>query len=674
MPAAQNSIVTFCHNLALGATRITLLVGLIVTCFGESRLLAQPIKSSRREISVCQGDTVRLSGPPGYVTYDWMPQRLGQRRAADFSFVATTEVQVIVRSEPLLGDNSITNYDFDLGFLGFRTDYTPATAEDKPPGSVAVLTATSDFDASWRNCPDITRNNGLGRMLMVRGVGRPTNTAIYRLRVLVERDSSYVFTFSGTSLGAQSPVPGAGIVGYIDGNSIGPVLDLPTTHCTWRQFLGIYTAPRSDSVELAIVETSQTAGRGFAIDNVLFARRPPTRIDTIDVRIVAVDSTWFYVADLCPDSLYVGTHFSTSSDTVHCTRVLRPGRCDSVFCESVRYLRRPTISITVTDPTCAARADGNIALDLDPSLAPWQVKWTDTAALGLTNRSNLDAGVYSVRLVDQRACPTERSVEIRSLEPLRWDTLLATADCAAPGLAQVTSRASGGRGTGSYGFRQNQEDLTNTGLNPSTPVEVSYDEGKGCRLDTTLILSDLELDFRLNIDSTVNASRDSIKFEHRYRGQGTATWTLNGQVIAQEQRVCLPLNTRGVLRLEVRETLGCVWRDSLRLETPTRPERLCCPSAFSPNGDGINDWFVPAARPEWVQIKSFQVFDRWGALHLSVQNCSATSSGGFGESCAWNGNSPTGEQLAAGSYVYYLQLLRSDGGIEDFTGGVTLLR
>ena len=80
------------------------------------------------------------------------------------------------------------------------------------------------------------------------------------------------------------------------------------------------------------------------------------------------------------------------------------------------------------------------------------------------------------------------------------------------------------------------------------------------------------------------------------------------------------------------------------------------PSAFSPNGDGVNETFgVFLGRPG-MQLLSVQVYDRWGSLVHS----------GIGE---WEG---TGHP--SGTYVYVVEVRMPNGEGALRRGEVSLLR
>ncbi len=91
------------------------------------------------------------------------------------------------------------------------------------------------------------------------------------------------------------------------------------------------------------------------------------------------------------------------------------------------------------------------------------------------------------------------------------------------------------------------------------------------------------------------------------------------------------------------------------------------PNAFSPNGDGVNDAFLPLV-PDRIEVLSFdlRIFDRWGTQVFQ----SADASQG------WDGTY-RGQKLPQGAYIFTLLIRYRDDFKEDETtvsGEITLVR
>jgi gliding motility-associated-like protein len=102
--------------------------------------------------------------------------------------------------------------------------------------------------------------------------------------------------------------------------------------------------------------------------------------------------------------------------------------------------------------------------------------------------------------------------------------------------------------------------------------------------------------------------------------------------------------------------------------TVTKERSFYAPSAFSPDGDGVNDRFMLFAGPDVRQIRSLQIFDRWGNL---VYRTGAFLPNDL--SVGWDG-SLDGQLLNPAVFVFYAEIEYIDGWIEKKQGDVALVR
>lgn len=128
-----------------------------------------------------------------------------------------------------------------------------------------------------------------------------------------------------------------------------------------------------------------------------------------------------------------------------------------------------------------------------------------------------------------------------------------------------------------------------------------------------------------------------------------------------------PFESTQVL-LEVTNADGCVAQDSLYIMVD-KSYPLYAPNVFSPNDDGINDYFTIFADPEaTISIRQLLVFDRWGNLLFEKQNLPLNN-----EAEGWNGY--LGNKLAeSGLYVYFADVEFIDGAIRRKKGSVALIK
>jgi gliding motility-associated-like protein len=91
------------------------------------------------------------------------------------------------------------------------------------------------------------------------------------------------------------------------------------------------------------------------------------------------------------------------------------------------------------------------------------------------------------------------------------------------------------------------------------------------------------------------------------------------------------------------------------------------PTAFTPNGDGLNDRFeFDILGATTINV---EVFDRWGKKVFS----NSRQPNGLTGQDGWDG-SYEGKQMPLGTYVYQLDITYSDGRREQKTGTLVLMQ
>lgn len=127
----------------------------------------------------------------------------------------------------------------------------------------------------------------------------------------------------------------------------------------------------------------------------------------------------------------------------------------------------------------------------------------------------------------------------------------------------------------------------------------------------------------------------------------------------------------GIYYLRITDAQNCVFTDSLLIENPSLigPEcannRMYVPNVFSPNGDGINDFFeIFLDEPSSIQkILKVEIIDRWGNLVYLTEGKMPKWDGRFG-----------GEISRPAVFLYRIQVELADGQTELVQGNLSLIR
>jgi len=115
------------------------------------------------------------------------------------------------------------------------------------------------------------------------------------------------------------------------------------------------------------------------------------------------------------------------------------------------------------------------------------------------------------------------------------------------------------------------------------------------------------------------------------------------------------------------DTNGCSDSDNLtvfvRNEYP-----VYFPTAFSPNNDGINDYFFIQGGTEIQKVNSFLIFNRWGESIIELHNFQPND-----PSKGWDGKF-RGQDVNPAVYTYFAEIEFKNGEIIMFKGDVAVLR
>jgi gliding motility-associated-like protein len=184
---------------------------------------------------------------------------------------------------------------------------------------------------------------------------------------------------------------------------------------------------------------------------------------------------------------------------------------------------------------------------------------------------------------------------------------------------------------------------------------ITYKTSKGC---DSIVYYHINLSFTPSVTlgaDTCFGNKDSVVLK---TAPGYTQYVWNGMNTNSPVYV---VKNPGTYNVRVTNTCG-IGSDTVQVLKSCEFE-IFMPNAFTPNGDGLNDWFrVP--KENYNRLINFTIFNRWG------QKVFETKDIGKG----WNGNN--GEyQAPTGTYVYII-IMESLDRRKTFAkkGYVTLIR
>lgn len=109
---------------------------------------------------------------------------------------------------------------------------------------------------------------------------------------------------------------------------------------------------------------------------------------------------------------------------------------------------------------------------------------------------------------------------------------------------------------------------------------------------------------------------------------------------------------------------GCASADTLSVAaSPCAVVHIEFPNVFSPNGDGINDQFIPVGQ-EGISLISCVIYDRWGIKVFESE----------GSMLSWGGNNSGGKACPDGTYYFIAKTTDISGNKKEFRDHFLLTR
>jgi gliding motility-associated-like protein len=342
-------------------------------------------------------------------------------------------------------------------------------------------------------------------------------------------------------------------------------------------------------------------------------------------------------------------------------------------------------------PVANARLVGSLACD-NPTVdlngnasqgRSLQYRWTSAAGTGLVGgtqsaiaRANA-AGAYQLQVIDGvNGCSASKVLVVTGSEPGidRAVFKVQQPGCGTQvaGSIRIDSIV-GGVGPFTY-FLNNVVQGSKNVLTVIAPGDYVFkiEDRNGCSWSTSVTLKtpssisvDLGVDREIRLGDTLTLKAqmgsDSIK---TYRWSASNGGVLTN--IASVAQKVSPLITT-TYSITVTASNGCTAIDFVTVRVNTKSP-VYIPTAFSPNGDGINDVLTVYSSVQVKKIHTFQIYDRWGSHIYGYQEFQPND-----PTYGWDGTFK-GVAMNPGVFVYYAEVELANGTKELLKGEVMLVR
>lgn len=282
----------------------------------------------------------------------------------------------------------------------------------------------------------------------------------------------------------------------------------------------------------------------------------------------------------------------------------------------------------------------------------------------------LATGTYSVTATDEVGCTVVSSYTLTEPIPINFDLTVTDVDCWS-GLnsgSVVVENVTGGTEPYLYAIGQNNfNSLPSFNQLAADLYSVFVQDANGCQETQTAIVNfpteinvDLGNDLEINLGETVELEVNSNSIN------ASITWNVDSCQNCPILELT-PLNTTAYEVFVQDSITGCSDSDVIYVYV-SKERKLFIPNAFSPDGDGYNDFLTIFGDTRSItNIKNFRIFNRWGAEVFSKQNMLLNE-----ETEGWDGFL-NGKKMGSGVYIYLAEIEFIDGEVEVFRGDITLM-
>ena len=227
-------------------------------------------------------------------------------------------------------------------------------------------------------------------------------------------------------------------------------------------------------------------------------------------------------------------------------------------------------------------------------------------------------------------------------------------------------------GTAPYLYAVNSEtqftDINSYSNLPSGDYTLIIQDVIGCEWDTIFQVFDPEeVTADLGADQIIRLGESSDLFVQTTGNIINIEWLDNGEPgpADVEFRDIQPVKTTTYV-VVVTNDEGCSGTDNVVVEVED-DQRVYIPNAFSPNGDGINDFFTLYTDIAAFEVTDLQIFDKWGNQVFEKNNFLPNV-----PEIGWDGNWK-GKKMQPGSYVYSAFIEFRNGNKINFKGEINIV-
>jgi gliding motility-associated-like protein len=320
---------------------------------------------------------------------------------------------------------------------------------------------------------------------------------------------------------------------------------------------------------------------------------------------------------------------------------------------------------------CINPQSGAINLGISGGTPPYTIKWSN----GQTSEdlTGITSGQYAIAITDASGCTITKAFEIKRPPVLLITAFLSTNVQCEPRVIEDKIKITLSGGIAPYdiswsGGTISSDRRTMTTTEPGF-YEVTVVDGKGCVTTQSFDIENKETVAEADIESTAFDQYNSylVNFEIQFWNRSfgdilTYYWDFGDGSESFEENPKHIYQAKGEyeITLIVTDVFGCAVE--VKKKITVFDYYLVVPNIFSPNGDGINDYFFP--RFVGIESLEFWILNKWGENIYYTDDLNSQG---------WDGKIYK-ETPIPGNYVYKLKFKTLDGRTQTITDLFMLLK
>ena len=321
---------------------------------------------------------------------------------------------------------------------------------------------------------------------------------------------------------------------------------------------------------------------------------------------------------------------------------------------------------------CENPNSGAIEIRPNGGTPPYTYAWSN----GSNRRFvvNLGRGQYTVKVTDAKGCSVSEEITLLGYEPIEAAVIHYPSKICEPRSIQTVFETLVSGGTPPYNISWDRGEVSNLGATMVTQEEglftLTVTDRVGCQYVEVFSVDpedDMLLDFDFRSESYTTFSEhlayQDIQFTNYSAGEiREFDWNFGDGNTSSVRDPVHRYEKAGnyIVILSIKDENGCT--ANIQKEIRISDYFLEIPSVFTPNGDGLNDYFFP----KFVHVQSLElwVLNKWGEYIYHTGRLDDTG---------WDGTLG-GKEAAQGNYLYKLRFKTRDGRVLERIGQIFLAR